>query len=397
MRIIVHDMVGHPFQVQLSRELARRGHHVLHLHFPAFQTAKGQLDRLPSDPSTFEISGIKSDRPFLKYNLLRRRFQEIGYGHLAVKRMMAFRPDVILSSNTPLDAQNVIQRAAIAHGCRFVFWVQDLYSPAIRNVLNQKRFPFASLLANWYQRLERELMRKSDAVVCITSDFVQVMKEWGLDTSHAQTIENWAPLNEVTPFGQDNDWSRRQGIAGKFCFLYSGTLGLKHNPELLVALAESMRDIPDTVIVVISEGLGAEWLRDRLTTKPLTNVKILDYQPWSEFSQVLSSAHVLLALLGSDAGQFAVPSKVLTSMCVGRPLLLSVPLCNLAARIVSQNGAGIAVEPDNLEHFVSAARLLKADPALQQKYGQAARRYAEEHFDISRIAQRFEAIFVKLQ
>ena len=31
MRILVHDFSGHPFQMQLSRELARRGHDVLHV------------------------------------------------------------------------------------------------------------------------------------------------------------------------------------------------------------------------------------------------------------------------------------------------------------------------------------------------------------------------------
>ncbi len=30
MRILVHDYSGHPFQAQLSRELARRGHDVVH-------------------------------------------------------------------------------------------------------------------------------------------------------------------------------------------------------------------------------------------------------------------------------------------------------------------------------------------------------------------------------
>jgi len=30
MRLLIHDYAGHPFQVQLSRELARRGHSVTH-------------------------------------------------------------------------------------------------------------------------------------------------------------------------------------------------------------------------------------------------------------------------------------------------------------------------------------------------------------------------------
>lgn len=55
MKIIVSDYSGHPFQVQLSRELARRGHQVKHLHFAEFQTPKGNLQRQAADPATFDI------------------------------------------------------------------------------------------------------------------------------------------------------------------------------------------------------------------------------------------------------------------------------------------------------------------------------------------------------
>jgi hypothetical protein len=69
MRILVHDYAGHPFQVQLSRALARSGHSVLHLHFASFQTPKGAVERRSDDPDNFAIEGLTLGRPFAKYNL----------------------------------------------------------------------------------------------------------------------------------------------------------------------------------------------------------------------------------------------------------------------------------------------------------------------------------------
>ncbi len=40
MRILVHDYSGHPFQAQLSRELARRGHDVVHSTCTAYVSGK---------------------------------------------------------------------------------------------------------------------------------------------------------------------------------------------------------------------------------------------------------------------------------------------------------------------------------------------------------------------
>src|SRR6476620_2681879 len=102
MRILVHDHSGHPFQVQLSRELARRKHHVLHLYASTFVTPRGRLNRVPGDPPTLEIEGLSHGSEFQKYNFLRRAWQELRYASTFNKRAAQFSPDVILVCNTPV-------------------------------------------------------------------------------------------------------------------------------------------------------------------------------------------------------------------------------------------------------------------------------------------------------
>jgi glycosyltransferase involved in cell wall biosynthesis len=87
-----------------------------------------------------------------------------------------------------------------------------------------------------------------------------------------------------------------------------------------------------------------------------------------------------------------VPSKVLTYHCVGRPLLLAVPLENLAAKIVKNYKTGITVNPTEISDFISAARKLFEDGKLRDKLGKNARKYAEQHFDIEKITDKFEKI-----
>ena len=52
---------------------------------------------------------------------------------------------------------------------------------------------------------------------------------------------------------------------------------------------------------------------------------LLPYQPFGRLSEVLASADVLVALLESDAGAYSVPSKVLTYLAAGRPILGAIP------------------------------------------------------------------------
>lgn len=392
----MHDVSGHPFQVQLSRELARKGNQVLHLYFDSFPSPRGNLQPAADDPATLAIEGLRFDQPFEKYNLIKRRLHEARYGRMAADRIAAFRPNVLLASNTPIDAQNIIHARCRKLGIPIVFWLQDIYSIAMRSILRGKSIPLAGLIVAWYERAERRLLRESAAVVAISSDFQRILAQWGVDPRRSFTIENWAPRDEVPVGPQDNPWSRRHGLNGKFVFLYSGTIGIKHNPGMLVRLADAFAGRDDIEVVVISEGLGADWIKARLAEKPRPNLRVLPLQPFTDLPHALASASVLLALLGETSGEFSVPSKVLTYHCAGRPLLLAVPSRNLAARIVEQNATGLVVPPDNEEQFVAAAQRLYHDAALRTRCAANARRYADEKFDIARIAAQFEEIFAGL-
>jgi glycosyltransferase involved in cell wall biosynthesis len=339
------------------------------------------------------VEGLRFDRPFEKYNLVKRRFHEARYGQLAAGRIANFRPDILLASNTPIDAQNIIHARCRRLDIPVVFWLQDIYSIAMRSILRRKRVPFGSFIAGWYQRAEGRLLRESAAVVSISPDFERILAQWGVDPKRSFVIENWAPRDEVPVGPQDNPWSRRHGLNGKFVFLYSGTIGMKHNPGMLVRVADAFAGRAGVEVVVISEGLGADWIQARMTERHRPNLRVLPLQPFHELPQALASATVLMALLGEESGEFSVPSKVLTYHCAGRPLLLAVPSQNLAARIVEQKATGIVVPPDSEEQFVAAAERLYSDAALRESCASNAGRYADDKFDIVKIATEFEAIF----
>src|SRR5258707_159501 len=132
MRILVHDYSGHPFQVQLSRALARRGHDVLHVHCSSYATGKGAVDEGSDDPD-----GLR----------------------------------VVLSSNDPLFA-----KARAARWCRrtrtpWVFWLQDIYSHAMSAYARSRLGVAGAPVGAVFHAIERRLLREASGVVAITDDF----------------------------------------------------------------------------------------------------------------------------------------------------------------------------------------------------------------------------------
>lgn len=388
-RIVVHDFSGHPFQVQLARELARRGHTATHFFCPSFQTPKGNVGA-DDGSGKFDSIPIPLFRPFAKYSGGKRLIQELEYGIRAGRAIAKAKPEVVLTANTPLIAAVVLQLILLARRIPIVFWQQDVYSVAMAGHLERRGGLIGKLVGKVLISMEKWLLRSSEQVVVISSDFLDTVEDWGTDLARVSVVENWAPLDELPLRPRPNAWSERHGITDETVLLYAGSLGLKHEPSILLELARAFEGRDDVKIIVVSEGRGATWLEREM--RPEDNLELLPFQDFQDMPDMLATADVLLVLLEPDAGGFSVPSKVLTYHCAGRPILGAMPEENLAARIITRNGSGAVVAPGDGQMFASEAKRLVDHPELRQEMGAASRRYAVETFDLEAIGDKFEPV-----
>lgn len=395
MRLVICEHAGHAFPAQLSRALAARGHNVLHLHATEFQAPKGALTRLPGDPPGFEVEGLSLGRPFDKQNFLRRRADESRFGTLAAGRVAAFRPDVVVGCTMPLDAQSKLQRSCHARRIPFVFWVQDIYSEAIRHYVSARLGILGRGIAWYYRRLEGALLRGSDAVIAISEGFRPLLEAWRVGPGRIQVIPNWASLSEIHPVEKENGWAQRHGLHDKLVALYTGTLGLKHDPRLLRDLAQAGEQA-GIVVVVVSEGAGIDWLAKEKQALGLDNLMLLPFQPIALYPQVLGAGDVLLAMIGAEAAGFSVPSKILSYLAAGKPIVAAIAGDNDAARTIAAAQAGIVVPPGDAAAYVAEVRNLAGDRRRREALGRNARAFAEATFNIDAITDRFEGVFASL-
>jgi len=160
-------------------------------------TPKGRLTRSPADPASLEILPVKLPREIEKGRFFDRWSLERLYGLRLTEAVIKASPDLVISANTPLDAQARLQ--AQCHGLRipFIFWAQDLIGEATTRIL-QKKLPLGgSVIGAYYQIKEKTILRKSDRVIGITEDFAPYFKKAGILDSRVFTIPNWSPLAEA--------------------------------------------------------------------------------------------------------------------------------------------------------------------------------------------------------
>jgi colanic acid biosynthesis glycosyl transferase WcaI len=388
LRLVIHDYSGHPGQVHLSRELARRGHYVEHQYCASYTTGRGATRRREGDPESFEVRAIELGSEFARYSPVARLRQELQYARMSARAILAARPDVAVLSNIPLLSLFILTLLLRMRRVPYVFWHQDIYSEAIR-VIARDRFGQLGWLIGWVAgHVERHVARGAAAVVAISDTFIEQLDAWGVQKSKVHVVPNWGAVDEMPLRPRDNAWAKAHGLVGMPVVMYAGTLGLKHDPSVISRLAQTAPTGSRTVVV--SEGKGREWLESEAGDVP--GLILLDYQPYEQLPDMLASADVLLVVLESNASRYSVPSKVLNYLCAGRPVLALLPPDNAVAHMVEAAEAGLVVAPGDADAASAALSSLLASPVTRAAMGTAARRYAERTFDVTRVGERFDSL-----
>jgi colanic acid biosynthesis glycosyl transferase WcaI len=391
VRVVNHEYGGHPFGLHLSRELARRGHHVEHQYCASYTGGQGATTRQDGDPETFSVRALELDGEFKRYNPLKRVQQEIQYARIAARAITEARPDVVVLSTVPLISLYLLSRTLKRKRIPYVFWLQDVYSDAIGVVARQRLGLFGGIVARTADFAERQVARSASGVVPISDTFIEQTDVWGVARDVIQVVPNWGAIDEMPVRPKDNEWSRSKGLDHVPVVMYAGTLGLKHDPSILLTMAQNAPE--GTHFVVVSQGLGREWLEERAATAP--NLTLLDYQPYEQLPNMLATADVLVVVLEKDASRYSVPSKVLNYFCAGRPVLGVLPGDNAVARAIETSSAGLVVDHSETDKASAMLNGLLADAATREKMGAAARAYAEKTFDVRAVGDAFESVFAK--
>ncbi len=379
--IAILDFPGHPFQFELSQHLAKvSGHKVSHFYNPK------QLGPKSFFKNEKNLKVVQVPKKFSKNNFV-RLFDEIIYGVLIVSSLIKYKPKYIISSNMPLIPQFFILCFSKAYNVKFVFWLQDIISIAAKSILKKQNNILSNIVGKFFHFLEFYILKRSNHIITISNDFNDILIDKGIPSHKISCIPNWAPLDDMPIISKNNDFAKKHNLNNTYNILYSGTLGFKHNPDVLLNLSRFLiKKKIDANILIVSEGAAVEYLKEQSAKFNISNISFLPFQDFKIFPQVLATADLSLVMLEDDAGQFSVPSKLLSILCSKRIPICYVPSENLASKIVIDNDCGFHVKnQDDLNNTVEKVFSNK-DKYLYKSHN--ARKYAEQNFNISLISEK---------
>ena len=264
----------------------------------------------------------------------------------------------------------------------FVFNLQDIFPDSLVNAGMTKK---GSILWKIGRKIENYAYKNADRIITISDGFKANIMAKGVPEEKIVVVPNWIDCDEVHPVArEDNVLFERWALdRDKFYICYSGNIGHSQNLGLLCDTAKILRDtLPDVRFVFIGEGAAKESFEAKIKAEGLDNVIMLPFQPYEDISHVFSLGDVGLVISKPGVGTSSVPSKTVSIMAAGRPVLASFDRDSELSRLVESVGCGV-VSPgaDGADALAEAIRKLYDDRGALEEMGARGREYVVSELD----------------
>jgi colanic acid biosynthesis glycosyl transferase WcaI len=161
-------------------------------------------------------------------------------------------------------------------------------------------------------------------------------------------------------------------------------MGVKQGLAVVLDAAQQTRSNTGIVYLLVGDGAMRPHLEARARDLGLDNVRIVPLLEHERFLQLLAAADVTLVTQQATVADVVFPSKVLTLLSAGKPVIASVTGGSAVANVVAGAGAGMIVTPEDGGALASAIEALRADPARRAAMSAAGRAFASEHWERTR-------------
>jgi glycosyltransferase involved in cell wall biosynthesis len=309
---------------------------------------------------------------------------------LALVRILR-RSDVVVAKTDPPLIGFVAFLAAKLRGALLVNWLQDLY-PEVAVRLKPTTVPKG--IRRVLTALRNRSLRSARFNVVIGHLMAEEIRRQGVPEERLRVIPNWADEDAIRPMAPAQSQLReRWGLSpSTFVLGYSGKLRRAHEAATIAEAATRLRDREDIRFLFIGGGDESRWLEKVVAERGLTNCLFRPHQPREALVDSLAAPDAHWLSLRPELEGLIVPSKFYGIAAAGRPVLAVTAVDGEIARIVQEEGCGLAVAPGDVEGLVNAITLLAGDAELRIRMGARARALAEGPFSRSEALGRWSSV-----
>ena len=374
LRVIVRQWVndGHEVDVLSSQPSYKAG--VKNQKQPAKEVVDGaQVARLNLPSET--------GRPLVRIlNALR-----LGVG-VFWQAVIRKRYDVVMiSTSPPVLGGWFTALVARLTGARFIYHCMDIH-PEIGRISGEFRNPGVFSLLS---RIDRWTCAQARPVVVLSEDMADTLIARKAEAPPETLVINNFSLpsedsaSDELPF----PWSDEQ-----FVLLFAGNIGRFQGLDVLFDAMAHLRNRQDIRLVMMGDGTEKERL-SRKAEESDANVSFVGHQSVEVAKAAMFKASAGFVSLVPELYRYAYPSKTMTYLEQGCPVLVAVETDSCLARDVVRNGAGMAVPSGDVDALVNAISSLADEPESISSMQTNALEFSVKAFATDVVLAKWSSLF----
>ena len=236
----------------------------------------------------------------------------------------------------------------------------------------------------FWQFCNKIMYRRAKQVIVLSEAAKKlVVKNYGPDPERVHVIPNWANPTELKPKPKEESlFAKEHGLIEPFTLLYSGNLGLYYEFDMILDAAERLLD-KNFRLVFTGAGGQRNDIKKKIKEKNLTNTILLPYTPQDQFNDALCGCDALLVTIAKGIDGISFPSKLYTSMSVGRPIVAFSSKNSELRLKVETNQVGCWVELGDTDGFVDTINYMMEHKKETKEMGERARKLLIDEYSIA--------------
>jgi glycosyltransferase involved in cell wall biosynthesis len=305
----------------------------------------------------------------------------VGRVVLTLARMR--RVDVVMAASTPpVFVALLVSVVARIRGCGFVYHKQDIY-PEITAA--QGSVP--PLIRSLLRKLDAGTDSRATAVVVLSTDMADTVRARGTKLDRIAVINNFDPWVLPPELAVHRPQERRGRKDGpELRIVYAGNLGRFQNIPRIAEVMAYFDGDPRVSFDIVGDGPLRLWLEQFAEVNALRHVRFHGHIAPDRLATMMCQEFDLgIVSLHPGVIQNAYPSKTLSYLRNGLPVLALVETDSQLARTLRRHGAGRSADPTRPAEVESVLEALLYDPATLAAMGERARSMHEVEF--SRVRQ----------
>ncbi len=269
--------------------------------------------------------------------------------------------DLIISNSPPVILSGLMRFLKRMYNAPLYYMLKDIWPDGPADLKIIRKY---GLVYYYFRIHEIRMYKAADYIGCMSQYNVSYLLKHNnfLSESKVEICPNTITPRTITLRNSRDLIRKKFNIPEQaVVFIFSGNIGRAHGLDFYLDAIEMLRDFDKAYFLIGGNGMQFNRVTREIKRRNLKNTGTYSRLPADDFDELLLSSDVGVILLDSKYNVPQFPSRLLSYLEAGKPVLCSVNNATDIGKTIVDAGCGVSTLHGDFEEFKSAVKFF-CDP-----------------------------------